>query len=156
MVGSTNHLDRLDPGIAKRPSRFDRKYEFQNPDEQEREMYMHYWQSKLSDNDDIEFPDRLCKAIAEITDKFSFAYMQEAFVATLLAIARRSHSSSLNGSLRARVWTEDLADDWVGVLGGGDDDDLDKLALWVEIKKQIAILRESMESKRKMTSRVVA
>lgn len=25
MVGSTNHLDRLDPGIAKRPSRFDRK-----------------------------------------------------------------------------------------------------------------------------------
>lgn len=25
MIGSTNHLDRLDPGIAKRPSRFDRK-----------------------------------------------------------------------------------------------------------------------------------
>src|SRR6266480_5472516 len=23
MVGSTNHLERLDPGIAKRPSRFD-------------------------------------------------------------------------------------------------------------------------------------
>ena len=28
MVGSTNHLERLDPGIAKRPSRFDRKMLF--------------------------------------------------------------------------------------------------------------------------------
>lgn len=27
MIGSTNHLDRLDPAIANRPSRFDRKYQ---------------------------------------------------------------------------------------------------------------------------------
>lgn len=25
LVGSTNHLDRLDPGLSTRPSRFDRK-----------------------------------------------------------------------------------------------------------------------------------
>jgi transitional endoplasmic reticulum ATPase len=25
LVGSTNHLDRLDPGLSSRPSRFDRK-----------------------------------------------------------------------------------------------------------------------------------
>ena len=42
MVGSTNHLDRLDPGIAKRPSRFDRKYLFPNPNTEEREKYMKY------------------------------------------------------------------------------------------------------------------
>jgi len=28
MIGSTNHLERLDPGISKRPSRFDRKYHY--------------------------------------------------------------------------------------------------------------------------------
>lgn len=88
MVGSTNHLDRLDPGISKRPSRFDRKYLFPNPDAKERTAYMKFWQAKLADNKDLEFPDKLCPAIAFITDGFSFAYLQEAMVASLLAIAR--------------------------------------------------------------------
>jgi SpoVK/Ycf46/Vps4 family AAA+-type ATPase len=42
MIGSTNHLERLDPGIAKRPSRFDRKYLFDNPSKEERELYAEY------------------------------------------------------------------------------------------------------------------
>jgi transitional endoplasmic reticulum ATPase len=28
MIGSTNHLSKLDPALSKRPSRFDRKYHF--------------------------------------------------------------------------------------------------------------------------------
>lgn len=36
MIASTNHLERLDPGIAKRPSRFDRKYFFDDPSREER------------------------------------------------------------------------------------------------------------------------
>ncbi|KAI9708834.1 MAG: hypothetical protein M1820_003790 [Bogoriella megaspora] len=91
MVGSTNHLEQLDPGISKRPSRFDRKIYFPDPDEGQRIQYCYYWQGKLSDNDEIDFPDELCTAIAKITDKFSFAYMQEAFVAALLAIATERH-----------------------------------------------------------------
>ena len=39
MVGSTNYLDKLDAGISKRPSRFDRKYHFVLPTREEREMY---------------------------------------------------------------------------------------------------------------------
>ncbi|KAL8665886.1 MAG: hypothetical protein Q9168_007601, partial [Polycauliona sp. 1 TL-2023] len=121
MVGSTNHLERLDPGIRKRPSRFDRKFFFGLPDMSERTMYCEFWRKKLSadnnENDDdddnsynteileteptieidyrqagegdpeIPFPHILCKAIASITAGFSFAYIQEAFVATLLSIA---------------------------------------------------------------------
>jgi len=45
MIGSTNHLERLDPGIAKRPSRFDRKYLFDDPNEGERELYAEYCKS---------------------------------------------------------------------------------------------------------------
>ena len=41
---------------------------------------MKYWQSKLSDNKDLDFPDTLCPAVAKITPGFSFAYMQEAVV----------------------------------------------------------------------------
>ena len=103
MVGSTNHLDRLDPGIAKRPSRFDRKYLFPDPDREQRVMYAQFWQGKLKSNKEIPFPDELCGKIADITDGFSFAYMQEAFVATLLAIARGSQSAD-----DADVWTEVL------------------------------------------------
>ncbi|KAI0802370.1 ATPase [Xylaria sp. FL0064] len=149
MIGSTNHLDRLDPGISKRPSRFDRKYFFPDPDLEQRIAYCKFWQHKLADNKDVEFPDKLCKAIAEITDKFSFAYMQEAFVAALLAIARRSNGAERRSG---ESLTRDMGDGWVDVCvggGGGDDDDLDDLVLWVEIKKQIETLREGMESEKR-------
>lgn len=140
MVGSTNHLERLDPGLAKRPSRFDRKYFFPDPNLEERIAYCHFWQSKLAENKDIEFPDKLCTAIAEITDEFSFAYIQEAFVAALLAIAKRTEKSRPSGQRLGG----DIDDEWVGV-GCDDDDDLDCLVLWVEIKKQIEILREGID-----------
>lgn len=76
MIGSTNHLDRLDPGIANRPSRFDRKFFFPNPDYDQRVQYCKYWQRKLSDNKDVEFPDEICEAAAAITDKFSVSVIR--------------------------------------------------------------------------------
>ncbi|KAM0247339.1 hypothetical protein ACHAQJ_009896 [Trichoderma viride] len=151
MIGSTNHLDRLDPGIAKRPSRFDRKYLFPDPDLDQRVAYCQFWQKKLSDNKSISFPDKLCGAIAEITNDFSFAYMQEAFVAALLAIARNEGDDDDDDAQDdAMVMTVDLAeDDWVQVLDkpAEESPELEELALWIEIKKQIAILREGMEEK---------
>lgn len=154
MVGSTNHLDRLDPGISvsgsqpcfaentealiciqQRPSRFDRKYLFDNPNKKERTMYCQFWQGKLKDNKEIEFPDKLCAAIAGITHDFSFAYMQEAFVAALLAIAQSKKEKA-----------EGLGDGWVDVLEDDDgDDDLDGNVLWNEIQKQVEILRHGLE-----------
>jgi len=141
MIGSTNHLDRLDPGISKRPSRFDRKYYFPDPNRTERIAYCRFWQRKLADNKDIDFPESLCEAVADITDDFSFAYIQEAFVAALLAIARQDKSAK-DGD-----WMEEMGDGWIGVLGGGNDDGLDKNVLWLEMKKQVKILREGMEEK---------
>ncbi|KAK1948718.1 P-loop containing nucleoside triphosphate hydrolase protein, partial [Colletotrichum sublineola] len=137
IIGSTNHLDRLDPGISKRPSRFDRKYLFPDPNLEQRIAYCHFWQKKLQTNREIDFPDKLCEAIAKITDKFSFAYIQEAFVAALLAIARRSEQGKRDS---VQALTEQLDDDWLGVVDASDDEDLKKLVLWVEIKKQIEIL----------------
>ncbi|KAI9151340.1 ATPase [Paramyrothecium foliicola] len=142
MIGSTNHLDLLDPGIAKRPSRFDRKYLYPDPDLEQRVLYAQFWQKKLADNKEIEFPDELCRAIAGITDKFSFAYIQEAFVASLLAIARRDEDEDLTN----RVSTPELADEWVDVVSKPEvKKDLDKLMLWVEMKRQVALLREGLE-----------
>lgn len=88
MIGSTNHLDRLDPAIAKRPSRFDRKYHFKLPGEQERRMYAEYWRTKLLANQTVEFPIELCSYIAKLTEGFSFAYLKELFVMALLSLVR--------------------------------------------------------------------
>ncbi|UZP41715.1 hypothetical protein NXS19_009531 [Fusarium pseudograminearum] len=142
IIASTNHLDLLDPGIAKRPSRFDRKYYFPDPNLEQREAYSRFWQKKLKSNKEIEFPDELCKAIAEITDKFSFAYIQEAFVAALLAIAGRSKEKPTKPSCEEN-WVLVSDDKVSGVTQ--EQGDLSKLELWVEIKKQVKILREGME-----------
>ncbi|KAI0637987.1 P-loop containing nucleoside triphosphate hydrolase protein [Trametes polyzona] len=87
IIGSTNHFDRLDPALNNRPSRFDRKYLFDDPDEEERKLYVQYWQNKLHKNKDITFPDTLVKEVAAETDGFSFAYLKEAFVSSLVLLA---------------------------------------------------------------------
>ena len=136
MVASTNHLDQLDPGLSSRPSRFDRKYLFPLPSEEERDLYCQYWRIRLQKkNVDVEFPRKICPAMALITDGFSFAYLQEAFVATLLAIALKR---------------SDPDDDEVDrVKGGGDDGDkdLNEYELWRELKKTIKSLRDDMNTK---------
>lgn len=70
-------------------------------------------------------------------------------MAALLAIARKGEGDDENdGQDDAMVMTVDLAeDDWVQVLDKPveENPDLDELPLWIEIKKQIAILREGME-----------
>ena len=68
--------------------------------------------------------------------------MQEAFVASLLAIARRSEDPDACKSFDG-VAADDVDGDWISVLSFSDDD-LEKLILWVEIKKQVEILREGM------------
>ncbi|GAA5840684.1 hypothetical protein JCM11251_004181 [Rhodosporidiobolus azoricus] len=87
IIATTNHFDKLDPALSKRPSRFDRKYNFPNPSTAERRAYAVYWQNKLRSNNEIDFPDPLLDRFAEKTDKFSFAMMKESFVASLLIIA---------------------------------------------------------------------
>ena len=76
----------------------------------------------------VKFPKKLCPAIAGITQDFSFAYLKEAFVATMLAIANDRSEN--------------------GIKGGGDDggEDLDDYELWREIKKQVRALRNDMDS----------
>jgi len=87
IIGTTNHFDRLDPALSGRPSRFDRKYSFDDPDFGERVQYVKYWQAKLHSNKNIAFPESLVSDIACATDKFSFAYLKEVFVSSLVLLA---------------------------------------------------------------------
>lgn len=166
MVGSTNHLERLDPGISKRPSRFDRKYLFPDPNMEERVKYCEFWRKKLDGNEDVVFPPVLCKAIAGITKGFSFAYIQEAFVAALLAIANGDASGGEETSeedpfgmeheykrceykrCECKKWDFDML---VEKMNSKADEEkpLDKFVLWREIKKVIKTLREELEEEKR-------
>jgi hypothetical protein len=127
MIASTNHLDQLDPGLSQRPSRFDRKYLFPLPDKAERALYAEYWRTKLQDKPQIDFPKELCEKIAGITEDFSFAYLKEAFVATLLELARSTADDS-------------DSDDEISCS----DDPLGNNLFWQTFKEQVDILRKEM------------
>ncbi|KAI5893878.1 P-loop containing nucleoside triphosphate hydrolase protein [Schizophyllum commune H4-8] len=87
IIGTTNHLSKIDSSLTNRPSRFDRKFLFDNPDADERVLYCQYWQNKLESNKSIDFPDSLAKEISEQTNDFSFAYLKEVFVSSLVVLA---------------------------------------------------------------------
>ena len=141
MVASTNHLNQLDPGLSSRPSRFDRKYLFPNPLEEERTLYCQYWRAKLkAKHVEIEFPEEICPAAAAITEGFSFAYMQEAFVATLLVIAQKRTDSFDVEGMKETIKEESRDDD-----EEDDDKDLDDYELWRELKKTVKALRNDMD-----------
>ena len=125
MIATTNHLEKLDGGLANRPSRFDRKYNFPNPDYSERVLYSEFWRKKLQDKEAVDFPKVLSPEIAKITEDFSFAYMKEAFIATLLALARAGSQDK-----------------------GKDDDDINHLPFWKEMQKEVKILRDEMRAKK--------
>lgn len=128
VVASTNFLDRLDPGLSKRPSRFDRKYLFPLPNEHERTLYCEFWRQKLEGKKSarVDFPQSLCPAMAHITAGFSFAFMQEAFVASLLELARREDG---DGVERVAVVRRDLND----------------YELWRLFKRQVEALRKEVD-----------
>ena len=89
---------------------------------------------------------------------FSFAYIQEAFVAALLAIANGEaqdeknvrlttcgcHSMECSACMAAAQWRS-WAQAGCRALEDGDDDDLEQYVLWREIKKAVKSLRDELD-----------
>ncbi|ERF69158.1 hypothetical protein EPUS_01114 [Endocarpon pusillum Z07020] len=149
MVATTNHLDQLDGGLAKRPSRFDRKYNFPTPDREERILYCDYWKQKLRHNKKVEFPEELPPAIADITQDFTFAYLKEAFVASLLTIARQDEERDDEDEDGDRITSPRNDDPGFHDKLINTEKDISNLPLWIEIQKQVKMLREDMDSEDK-------
>lgn len=105
-----------------------------------------YWRNKLKHKKGIDFPARLCEAMADITDEFSFAYLKEAFVATLLELARKHGDDGEGGDGDE----EDEEDEDENEDDDEDEDDpLDKYEFWRAFKAQVKMLRSDMGSEDK-------
>ncbi len=81
-IATTNYPERLDPAIVDRPSRFDLKYTFDLPQSAERREYLSRWNAGLSTELHLS-ADELAD-LAERCDGFSFAYLKELCVSSLM------------------------------------------------------------------------
>jgi transitional endoplasmic reticulum ATPase len=129
IIGSTNHLDKLDPAIVKRPSRFDRKYAFRPPVEHERQLYARYWQRKIADVPEVTMADEDIVPVAACTQDFTFAYLKEAFIATLFHLFSAQEDPP---AAEGRVGSE------------GDETAAPKSAFVRAFEQQVGMLREQM------------
>jgi len=82
VLATTNHPEKLDPSILDRPSRFDRKYYFQLPAEPERLAYIAKWNEELQP--ELRVSESGAAAVVRQTEDFSFAYLKELFVASMV------------------------------------------------------------------------
>jgi SpoVK/Ycf46/Vps4 family AAA+-type ATPase len=76
-IATTNHPDKLEDRITNRPSRFDRRYEVELPNEDVRRAYI---QNKLSDEDLKKI--NIDMWITE-SDGFSLAHMRELVISVI-------------------------------------------------------------------------
>jgi hypothetical protein len=97
VIASTNHPEKLDPAILDRPSRFDRKYRFDLPAPPERLAYVKHWNQALQI--EMRLTDSEAVAIAECTDRFSFAYLKELFLSAMMEWIGDQVSDQAPGSM---------------------------------------------------------
>jgi len=98
VLATTNHPERLDPAIRERPSRFDRKYHFYLPGPVEREQYAALWNEKLQS--DLRVSEIGLQDLAQATDGFSFAYLKELFLSSMMHWLSNAGISSMDDVVR--------------------------------------------------------
>jgi hypothetical protein len=82
VLATTNHPERIDASIVDRPSRFDRKYAFGLPGEEQRLGYVAQWNAGL--DAELLLDEAELARITQLTDGFSYAYLKELFVSSLM------------------------------------------------------------------------
>jgi AAA+ superfamily predicted ATPase len=82
VLATTNHPEKLDSSILDRPSRFDRKYYFDLPAEAERRAYLAKWNNEVQT--EMRMTDKGVASVVCQTEDFSFAYLKELVVASMV------------------------------------------------------------------------
>jgi len=82
VLATTNYPKKLDAAILDRPSRFDRKYFFDLPGADERSTYVELWNKELEP--ELRFSARSAARLIHQTEGFSFAYMKELFLSSMM------------------------------------------------------------------------
>jgi ATPase family associated with various cellular activities (AAA) len=97
VIASTNHPEKLDSAILDRPSRFDRKFYFDLPALPERLAYIQHWNHTLQL--ELRLTEEEAAAVAERTDGFSFAYLKELFLSSMMEWIGNQGSCQTSGRM---------------------------------------------------------
>ena len=101
VLATTNHPDRLDPAIVDRPSRFDRKYAFDLPAPVERFAYVAEWNRALQA--DLRLSEQAISGVVRQTEGFSFAYLKELFLSSMMQWMALAGSTSMDEVIFAQA-----------------------------------------------------
>jgi len=101
VLATTNHPEKLDTAILDRPSRFDRKYHFNLPSESERLAYVDSWSARLKT--ELRLSAKGTDDVVRQTDGFSFAYMKELFVASMVQWMSSGGKTTMDEIIMAQV-----------------------------------------------------
>jgi AAA+ superfamily predicted ATPase len=102
-LATTNHPERLDPAILDRPSRFDRKYHFELPGAPERSSYLALWNASLKPA--LQLSTEGISNISELTADFSFAYLKELFLSSMMQWIATPGQSTMEQVMIGKVAT---------------------------------------------------
>jgi hypothetical protein len=97
-LATTNHPERLDPSILDRPSRFDRKYPFDLPELPERLAYISMWNGSLKR--ELQLLEEGITKLSEMTQGFSFAYLKELFLSSMMRWIAAEQKDSTSESMQ--------------------------------------------------------
>lgn len=101
VIASTNHPEKLDPALLERPSRFDRKYTFALPAYAERLAYIQMISTTLTET--LRVSQEVAEELARDTEGFSFAYLKELFVSSMMAWISNPEGRPFDEALRSQV-----------------------------------------------------
>lgn len=94
---------------------------------------MHIYRLKLSKNSSLKLPTEISSAVANITEGFSFAYLQEVFVTALLSIVQTRRATLVQHDTSVLATSNDLQSN----------------EIWQALRKQVQTLRKEMKDSRK-------
>jgi AAA+ superfamily predicted ATPase len=100
-LATTNYPERLDPSILDRPSRFDRKYTFDLPERSERLAYIALWNETLQET--LRISDATVHKLSEATEGFSFAYIKELFLSSMMRWVAHPQQGTMDQELISLV-----------------------------------------------------
>ena len=101
VLATTNHPEKLDAAILDRPSRFDRKYYFTLPADYERLSYIRKWNEGLQP--EMRITEAVVFEVVQRTAGFSFAYLKELVVASMMEWVSRGGAISMQHVIRAQT-----------------------------------------------------
>ena len=101
VLATTNHPEKLDPALLDRPSRFDRKYHFDLPARRERARFVAAWNGRL--REEMRLTHAAAEALVRQTKGFSFAYLKELFLSSMMQWMEARARGGMDGIALARA-----------------------------------------------------